>query len=137
MKQYEIRILRYVYFQSYSDCYPILLQVARHPPWPSGYDAWLRSVRSKVRFSAGPHYKLIWSLYKCVELWRAVYGTYATERTLGDIREEKGISSRFRPSITSRYDLSCCKQRKNTGPSFFWEVTYLTLHTYLFPQICL
>ena len=50
---------------------------------------------------------LAWSLYKCAALWRAVYGTFGTERPLGTIREEKGISSRFRVSISSRYDLSC------------------------------
>ena len=30
---------------------------------------------------------LAWSLYKCVALWRTVYGPSATERTLGTIEE--------------------------------------------------
>ena len=34
-------------------------------------------------------------LYKCVALCRAVYGPFATERPLGTVREEKGISSRY------------------------------------------
>ena len=50
---------------------------------------------------------LAWSLYKCSALWMAVNGPSANERPPGTIREEKGISSRFRVSISSRYDLSC------------------------------
>ena len=34
-------------------------------------------------------------------------GAFATERPLGTIRKKKGIPSRFRVSISSRYDLSC------------------------------
>ena len=60
----------------------------RDPPWPSGYDAWLPSVSSQVRVSAGSPSGLAWSLYKCSALWRAVYGLSATERPLGTIREE-------------------------------------------------
>ena len=49
-----------------------------------------------------PHLsELAWLLYKCVALWRAVYGASATESPLGTIREEKGIYSQF------GYDLSC------------------------------
>ena len=45
----------------------------------------------------GPHNSaLAWSLYKYAALWRAVSGPSATERSLGSIREEKGISARFR-----------------------------------------
>ena len=33
-----------------------------------------------VQVSAGSPGGLAWSLYKCVVLWRAVYGPYATER---------------------------------------------------------
>ena len=79
------------------------------PPWPSGYDAWLPSVTLQVRVSAGSLFisELTWSLYKCVVLWRAVYGPSASERPIGTIGEEKGISSRFRVSVSSRYDLSC------------------------------
>ena len=60
----------------------------RDPPWPSGYDAWLPSVSSQVRVSAGSPSGLAWSLYKCAALWRTVYGPSATERPLGTIREE-------------------------------------------------
>ena len=49
---------------------------------------------------------LTWSLYKCVALWRAVYGSFVTKKTLGTIHEEKGISSWFRVSILLRYYLS-------------------------------
>ena len=56
--------------------------------------------------------RLSWSLYKCAALWRAVYGSSATEAPLRTIPEEKGISSRFRVSFSSRYDLSCWKRRK-------------------------
>ena len=58
------------------------------PPWPSGYDARLPSVSSKVRVSAGSPSGLAWSLYKCAVLWRTVCGPSATERPLGTIREE-------------------------------------------------
>ena len=57
-------------------------------PWPSGYDAWFPSLSSQVRVSAGSPSGLAWSLYKCVALWRTVYGPSATERPLGTIREE-------------------------------------------------
>ena len=60
----------------------------RDPPWPSGYDAWLPSVSSQVRVSAGSPGVLAWLLYKCSALWRAVYCPSATERPLGTIREE-------------------------------------------------
>ena len=39
--------------------------------------------------------RLTWSLYKCAALWRAVYGSSATQRFLGTIREEKGIFSQL------------------------------------------
>ena len=45
-----------------------------------------------------PTSRLAWSLYKCAALWRTVCGLSATGRPLGTIREEKGISSRFRGS---------------------------------------
>ena len=82
-------------------------QMRAGPPWPSGNDAWLPNVSSQVRVSAASPNGLAWSLYKCSALWWAVYGPSATKRPLGTIREEKGISSRFRISISSRYDLSC------------------------------
>ena len=47
-------------------------------PWPSV--AWLQSVSSHVLVSDGSPGRLGWSLYTCVVLWRAVYGTSATER---------------------------------------------------------
>ena len=50
---------------------------------------------------------LAWSLYTCADFWRAVYGPAATKRPIETIREEKGISSRLRVSISSRYDLRC------------------------------
>ena len=63
---------------------------------------------------------LAWLLYKCAALWRTVYGP-ATERPLGTIRKEKGISNQFRVSISSQYDLSCWKRRKTPNPpSFLW-----------------
>ena len=40
----------------------------RDPPWPSGYDAWLPSVSSQVRVSAGSPSGLACSLYKCAAL---------------------------------------------------------------------
>ena len=60
----------------------------RDPPWPSGYDAWLPSVSSQVRVSAGSPSGLTWSLHKCAALWRTVYGPSATGRPPGTIREE-------------------------------------------------
>ena len=39
------------------------------------------------------------AVYKCVVLWRAVCHDSATERPLGTICEEKGISSRLQVSI--------------------------------------
>ena len=42
-----------------------------------------------------PMSRLTWSLYKCVALWRAVYGPSATERPLGTIGEEKGFLTGF------------------------------------------
>ena len=36
-----------------------------------------------------------------------LYGPSATERPLGTIHEDKGISSQFRVFILTRYDLSC------------------------------
>ena len=51
--------------------------------------------------------RLAWSLYKCVASLRAAYGRSATERPLGTIHEEQGISPWFRVStISLRYDLS-------------------------------
>ena len=67
--------------------------------WPSGYDAWLASVSSQVRVSAGSRSWLAWSLYKCAALFRAVFGPSATEKPQGTIHEEKGISSRSWVSI--------------------------------------
>ena len=61
---------------------------SKDPPWPSGYDAWLPSVSSQVRVSAGSPSGLAWSLYKCSALWTAGYGPSATERPLGTTREE-------------------------------------------------
>ena len=55
------------------------------PPWPSGYDAWLPSVSSQVRVSAGSLNGLAWSLYKCEVLWRTVYGLMVTMPTLNPI----------------------------------------------------
>ena len=43
------------------------------------------TLRLQVRFSAGSPSALAWSLYKCAVLWRAVYGSSATERLLGTI----------------------------------------------------
>ena len=64
------------------------LPYARDPPWPSGYDAWLPSVSSQVRVSAGSSSGLAWLLYKCAALLGTVCGPSATERPLGTIREE-------------------------------------------------
>ena len=69
---------------------------------PSGHDAWLPSVSSQVRVSAGSSSRLAWSLYKGAALWRAVYGPSATGKPIRTIREEKGISSRFQVSISSQ-----------------------------------
>ena len=50
---------------------------------------------------------LAWSLYKRAALRRIVYGTLATERLLRTSREEKGISSRFRVSISLSFWKRC------------------------------
>ena len=55
-------------------------------------------------------------LYKCVALWRTVNGLSTAERHFGTVRKEKGISSRFRVSISSRYDLSV---ESNVKPQTF------------------
>ena len=68
------------------------------PLWPSGYNAWLPSMRSQVSVSAGSPNGLAWSLYKCSALWRAVFGPSANEKTLGTI---------LRVSTSLRHDLSC------------------------------
>ena len=52
-------------------------------------------------------------------MWRAVYGSSATERPLGTIPKEKGISSRLPVTISFWYDLSYWKRRKNSFPPFF------------------
>ena len=93
----------------------------RNLPWVSGYDAWFPSVRLQVWVYAGSPCGVAWSLYTCVALWRAVYGPSATERPLGTIYEENGISSRLQVSVLTRYDLSCCKECKTPFiPSFIW-----------------
>ena len=48
--------------------------------------------------------ELVWLLYKCAALWRA--GPPATERPLGTIREEEGISSRFELGFLSCRDIT-------------------------------
>ena len=91
--------------------------------------------------SAGTPSSLAWSLYKCAALWRAVYGPSATERPIGTICEEKGISSRFQVSITSRYDLSGWKWRKPPClPSFLTmdgltAIQLLALHSFNFARL--
>ena len=75
-----------------------------------------------VFFFIVPTNGLAWSLYNCAVLW-AVGGSSANERPLGTIHEEKGNSSRLPISISSGYDLSCCKRRKDI-PFFLivgWE----------------
>ena len=96
------------------------------PPWPSGYDAWHPSVYSQVRFSARSPSRLAWSLYECAALWRAVHGLSATERPLGTIREERGIFSRFRVSVSSQYELSCWKRRKKQFLHSFFCQTHIS-----------
>ena len=83
----------------FNDIVKLVVDVSLSPQQPSGDDAWLPSLRSQVRDSAGSPSELTWSLYKCVALLRAVYGPSATVRPLGSICEEKGISSRFWVSI--------------------------------------
>ena len=108
-------IIYYLYWLENS-----LPKYRRDPPRPSGYNAWPPStyefVDSSLRWILCV---LAWSLYKCTALWRADYGPFTTARPLGTIREEKWISSRFRVSISSRYDLSCWKRCKSQFlPSF-------------------
>ena len=67
--------------------------------WPSGYDALLPDVSSQVGVSVLSPSGLASLQYKSAALWRAVYGPFATERPLGAIREEMGISSRFQFSF--------------------------------------
>ena len=71
----------------------------------------------QVRLSSGSSSEVAWSLYKCAAFWRAVYVSLKLKLKPGTIREEKGISLRFRVSISSRYDPSCWKQRKKKLPS--------------------
>ena len=61
---------------------------------------------SRFESSLNPHQRVGLATIKCAVLWRAVNGTPATKRTLGTIREEKGISSGFRVSVSLQYDLS-------------------------------
>ena len=72
----------------------------------SGYDAWLPSVSLEVRVSTGSQ-EACWSgLYinvrRCGGLSIVIL---QLKGPLGTIREEKGISSRLRVSISSRYTL--------------------------------
>ena len=64
---------------------------------------------------------LAWSLYRCEEVWGAVFGPYAIERYRRTFRKEKGISPWFPVSIWFRYDLSCWKRRE----------THSLLHSFL------
>ena len=78
--------------------------MAMHLSWPSGYDAWLPSVSSQVRVSARSRSWLTWLLYKCVALWRAVYGPSATERPPKELFVKR---REFLPGFGFLYDLSC------------------------------
>ena len=71
--------------------------------WPSVHATWLTSEVSGSSPHRFPISGLAWSLYKCAALWRAVYGPSTTERPLRTTREDKGISSRLRVSISSLY----------------------------------
>ena len=95
-----------VYHTTWIQCLGIG-STAREPLWPSDYGAWLTSMSL-----LDPHFPHSRSLYKCAALWGTVYGASAAKRPLGTICEEKGISSRFRVSISSRYELICWKRGK-------------------------
>ena len=58
-------------------------------------------------------------VFQGVPLWMDVLGPSATEKSLGTIRVEKGISFKFRVSISLWYDLSCWMRNKKPFPSFF------------------
>ena len=79
-----------------NDIVKLVVDVSRSLQRPSGDDAWLPSLHSQFRDSAGSPAELTMSLYKCVALLRAVYGPSTTVRTLGSIREV----SRFWVSIS-------------------------------------
>ena len=85
-----------------------------HPPDPRGYSAWLPTLRSLVRVSAGSHTLVgLVAKCKCVALWMAVYGTSVTERPLKTIREEKGVYSHFRVLVA----IGCWNRCKKHIPS--------------------
>ena len=72
---------------------------------------------------------------KCVALWRAFYGAFATERPLGPIREEKRISSLCCDPFLSqwdmtRYDLSCWNRRKKSFKRILAALAHTGQRTY-------
>ena len=74
----------------------------RDPPWPRGYDSWLTNVRSQVRVSVAGSRWAGWPgsyIYVC-RIVKAIYGASATEIHIETICKERGISSRFRLSIS-------------------------------------
>ena len=87
-----------------------------YPLWPYG----LRFLAPKREFAGSSlHWistgcTLDWSLLKCAVLWTAVYGSSATERPLGTIREEKGISS----GCLSHRDMASAVESDETPNSF-------------------
>ena len=81
----------------------------------------------RLGISAGSPSRLAWCLYTCKALWRANYGPSATERPLGTVHEEKGISSQFQVSLVSRYGLSSLSRRKTPFlPSGFLSPSDIT-----------
>ena len=82
-----------------------------------------------------PTIGLAWLLYISALLWMAVYGPSATERplVLELFLKIRGISYRFRVSISSRYDLSiffagCCFDRCLYLPSIsLYFISYLAV----------
>ena len=87
------------------------------------------SVRLQVLVSSVSPSGFAWSLYKCGALCMVVYGSSATGRPHGTIRKEKGISAIFQVSISSRYDLTCWKSRKNPSPFSGRHVSFRCITT--------
>ena len=72
--------------------------------------------RSNLRWI--PISGLAWYLYKCVALCRTVYGTSATEKTLENIHEKKGMSSFFVFFLCCRDMTKAVESKVKPNPSF-------------------
>ena len=87
----------------------------RDPPWPSSYDAPPPSVSAPERVSAESS-QAGWPgrFINVRRFVRSVSGSSAIGKPIGSFREGRGISSRFRISISSRCALCFWKQHEKT-----------------------